>query len=68
LDGREAMADPPYPNAAAQWRALDLPFHLALCQLERHRFTDDGAARDEAVLILESLGGEGVLRAVRHPA
>jgi class 3 adenylate cyclase/tetratricopeptide (TPR) repeat protein len=68
LDGREAAADSLYPDAAAQWRALDLPFHLALCQLERHRFVNDGAARDEAVLILESLGGEGVLRAIRHPA
>jgi len=68
LDGREAAADSLYPDAAAQWHALDLPFHLALCQLERHRLTHDSTARDEAVLILESLGGEGVLRAIHHLA
>ncbi|HJT63325.1 MAG TPA: adenylate/guanylate cyclase domain-containing protein [Candidatus Limnocylindria bacterium] len=68
LEGRARAGDSHYPDSAALWRALDLPFHLALCQLERHRLTDDQAALGEAVRILESLGGEGVLRAIGNPA
>ena len=40
LDGPEGCRGAEYAEAAAAWRALDLPLNLALCLLEWRRFAD----------------------------
>jgi class 3 adenylate cyclase/tetratricopeptide (TPR) repeat protein len=64
MTGPRAAAEAHYVEAESRWRALDLPFHLALCRLEKHRLLGDSEALVEAVDILRSLGGVGLLKQV----
>jgi class 3 adenylate cyclase/tetratricopeptide (TPR) repeat protein len=71
--GKHAGAALMYQEAIAQWRALRLPVHLALCLAERQRLlpedaedaTSVGAEAAEAEAILEGLAAWGLLRVVR---
>jgi class 3 adenylate cyclase len=59
LDGsRGAGAE--YAEAAAAWRALDLPLNLALCLLEWHRLAD-GDTLAELRDVIGGLGARGLL-------
>jgi hypothetical protein len=59
LDGsRGAGAE--YAEAAAAWRALDLPLNLALCLLEWHRFAV-GDTLAELHGVIDGLGARGLL-------
>jgi tetratricopeptide (TPR) repeat protein len=53
-----------YRAAAEAWRQLDLPLHLALCQIDEHVLGAAGESPDEAIDILERLGAEGLLALV----
>ncbi len=66
LQGQPGVALDRYADAAALWRRLDLPFQLALCQLEGARLLPDGLAgtesmADEARTILVGLGADALL-------
>ena len=67
----QGSASAMYDKAAASWRALGLPAHLALCLAERQRFVpavpgvDRSTGGEEAETILAGLGATGLLRAVR---
>ena len=55
-----------YGDAAALWRRLDLPFQLALCQLEGARLLPEGSPgvdgmAEEARTILVGLGADALL-------
>ncbi len=52
-----------YDRAAAIFRELELPLHLALCQLDAHRLLREKRLPAEAMLVLQELGAEGLLRA-----
>jgi hypothetical protein len=56
--------------AAEAWRQLDLPLHLALCQLDEHVLGGNGEPPDESLGILQELGAEGLIGLVsaRSPA
>ena len=56
--------------AAESWRQLDLPLHLALCQLDEHVLGGSEEPPDEALGILQELGAEGLIGLVsaRSPA
>jgi tetratricopeptide (TPR) repeat protein len=47
--------------AGEAWRQLDLPLHLALCQLDEHVLGGGAEPPAEALGILEELGAEGLL-------
>jgi hypothetical protein len=67
----EGRAGSRYEAAVASWRSLGLPFHLAICLVERQRFLPAVAGADpdgggaEAEAILDGLGATGMLRAIR---
>jgi class 3 adenylate cyclase len=64
LEG-EAGAAAGYATAAAAWRELDLPLHLALCLLEWHRFVGaEAATLAEARSVCDRLGARGLDRLV----
>src|SRR5688500_16022034 len=52
-----------YDRAAETFRELELPLHLALCQLDAHRLLREEHAPAEAVRALQALGADGLLRA-----
>ena len=52
-----------YDRAAESFRELELPLHLALCQLDAHRLLREEHAPAEAVRALQALGADGLLRA-----
>jgi hypothetical protein len=69
LDGRTSLACDRYGDAAASWRALDVPLQLALCQLEAAHLlptasTEATAAADEARTILDGLGAAAFIARV----
>jgi class 3 adenylate cyclase/tetratricopeptide (TPR) repeat protein len=61
----ELTAHDAYRAAAQAWRQLDLPLHLALCQLDEHVLTPGSEPPDDALAILENLRAEGLLRLLR---
>jgi class 3 adenylate cyclase len=65
LAREEAAAEAAYREAADQWRALDLPLHLALCLVDRRRLLR--GSRDDADLVglLRTLGADGLARLSR---
>ncbi|HEY6607917.1 MAG TPA: hypothetical protein VI277_01865, partial [Candidatus Limnocylindria bacterium] len=60
IDSHDAVAA--FARADDAWRALDLPLHLALSQLDADRLLGESApAPDELVATLEGLGARGLL-------
>jgi class 3 adenylate cyclase len=55
----EVGAAASYAAAAATWRGLDLPLHLALCLIEAHRFADADTLV-EARAVVDRLGAHGL--------
>jgi class 3 adenylate cyclase/tetratricopeptide (TPR) repeat protein len=68
LRGEPAARDA-YRIAAESWRQLDLPLHLALCELDEHLLSGDGEPPEEALRILEELKADGLvsLLSLRRP-
>ncbi len=63
--GGEVGAGASYAAAAAAWRDLDLPLHLALCLLEWHRFGGgEPATLAEARRVCDHLGARGLQRLI----
>ncbi len=68
LRGEPAARDA-YRTAAESWRQLDLPLHLALCELDEHLLGGNGEPPEEALRILEQLKADGLvsLLSLRRP-
>ena len=60
LAGRQE-AHARYRQARSAWEALGLPLQLALCMLDEHRLAPDRAPATELIVLLESLGADGLL-------
>lgn len=67
LDG-EGDARARYRAASQAWRQLDLPLHLALCELDAYRLLPENEPSDEALGIIERLGADGLRRLIGRGA